>query len=33
MTDIWVLVIQSLWFIAPAYVTNGFPPLMPFIVG
>ena len=28
MTDLPTLVIQSLWFIAPAYAANGFPPLM-----
>ncbi len=26
--DIILLIIQSLWFIAPAYAANGFPPLM-----
>lgn len=28
MTDIGLLVLHALWFIAPAYATNGFPPLM-----
>ncbi len=28
MADIGLLVLQSLWFIAPAYASNGFPPLM-----
>lgn len=28
MTDILLLILQSLWFIAPAYAANGFPPLM-----
>ncbi|MBI4170144.1 MAG: CDP-2,3-bis-(O-geranylgeranyl)-sn-glycerol synthase [Candidatus Aenigmarchaeota archaeon] len=28
MTDIALLLLQSLWFIAPAYAANGFPPLM-----
>jgi CDP-2,3-bis-(O-geranylgeranyl)-sn-glycerol synthase len=28
VTDIALLILQSLWFIAPAYAANGFPPLM-----
>jgi CDP-2,3-bis-(O-geranylgeranyl)-sn-glycerol synthase len=28
LTDIAVLLIQALWFIAPAYAANGFPPVM-----
>jgi CDP-2,3-bis-(O-geranylgeranyl)-sn-glycerol synthase len=28
MTEILLLILQSLWLIAPAYMANGFPPLM-----
>ena len=28
MADLATLIIQSLWFIVPAYATNGFPPVM-----
>jgi len=28
MTEIWLLIIQAFWFIAPAYAANSFPPLI-----